>query len=343
MLALGIETSCDETAAALVRDGLEVVAGVVHSQDELHCRFGGVVPELAGRAHVEKIDAVLRAALDKAGLGRADLDCVAVTNRPGLVGSLVVGLTAAKMLALAWNLPLVGVNHIHAHLYAARMAEPDFEYPAAGLVVSGGHTALYAARDAMTYEYLGGTIDDAAGETFDKVAALLRLGYPGGPRIDKLAKAGNRDAVTFPRSFLQDASDLQFSFSGLKTSVLYAAMGEYGPRNDAALDAIPDERKADLAASFQEALVDVLVVKLLRAARKIGAKTAVIGGGVACNSRLRERLREDGAAAGLRVVIPPPAHCTDNAVMIAGLGGALFAAGHRDDLATLDAMPKMNG
>ncbi|MFC1587538.1 tRNA (adenosine(37)-N6)-threonylcarbamoyltransferase complex transferase subunit TsaD [Planctomycetota bacterium] len=341
MLALGIETSCDETAAAVVRDGLDIISDVVYTQSDLHCRFGGVVPEIASRMHVEKISLAIEQALDQAGIDGRQVDCIAVTNRPGLLGSLLVGLTAAKMLTLAWGKPIVSVNHVEAHMYAGRMTQPDLEYPAVGLVVSGGHTALYHNTAATEYHYLGGTIDDAAGEAFDKIANLFELGYPGGPLIDRLAAQGDPEAYAFPKSFARE-NNYKFSFSGLKTAVLYEAMGSPGPRNDELIRSnINGERKADMAASFQKAVIDVLVAKLFYTADRLRVKAVIAGGGVACNSLLRREVEARGRREGYQVIIPPPELCTDNAAMVAGLGACRFAAGQCDDLAQLDAFPRM--
>ncbi len=311
-ILLAIESSCDETAAAVVdRDG-QVLSSVIASQDELHARFGGVVPEIASRAHLERILPVIDEALRRANVKLADLTAIAVMTEPGLVGSLLVGVTAAKTLAMVLDLPLVAVNHIHAHLYACRMQAQRDIFPAIGLVVSGGHTNLYDCRSAIEYELLGSTIDDAAGEAFDKAAALLGLPYPGGPWISKVAQNGNPKAFDFPRSFLRDER-LAFSFSGLKTAVRYAALGQPG-----ALVSPPpltEERIADLAASFQEAVVDVLIAKCRQALKRYRRKTLCIGGGVAANQRLRERLDELAKKDRVEIVIAPLSLCTDNAAM----------------------------
>lgn len=310
---LAIETSCDETAAAVVDEQLQILSNVVSSQTDLHRRFGGVVPEVASRAHVEQILPVIDLALSQANTRLDELAAVAVVTRPGLVGSLLVGLTAAKTLALTHGLPLVPVNHIEAHIYACRMHAGRDLFPAVGLVVSGGHSNLYDCRSATDFELLGTTIDDAAGEAFDKVAAILGLEYPGGPSIEAAARTGNRRSHRFPRTFLKEER-LEFSFSGLKTSVLYEVAGkppgEYDPKS------LPPQRVADLAAAFQEAVVDVLVAKCRQALQHCGRRTLCVGGGVAANSRLRERLAEL-AADGVEVVIPSLGLCTDNAAMSA--------------------------
>jgi len=301
---LGIETSCDETAAAVVEDGRRVLSSVVASQVDLHARFGGVVPEIASRAHVELITAVIAEALIEAGvLDVTELDAVAACHGPGLAGALLVGVSAAKALALSTGLPYVQVNHLEAHLYAAWLEEPDLEPPLAVLIVSGGHTLLVVMEGHGHYRVLGQTVDDAAGEAFDKVARFLGLGYPGGPAIDGLAAKGDPTAIPFPRAMVDDGYD--FSFSGLKTAVI-----NYVRKH-------PDADVADVVASFQEAVVDVLVTKLVGAAAEAGTPTLVIGGGVAANSRLRARLLAAAEATGRRAFLPPPALCTDNGAMIA--------------------------
>jgi N6-L-threonylcarbamoyladenine synthase len=301
---LGIETSCDETAAAVVEDGRHVQSSVVSSQVDLHARFGGVVPEIASRAHVELITAVVAEALVEAGvLEVGDLDAVAACHGPGLAGALLVGVSAAKALALTADVPYVEVNHLEAHLYAAWLEEPDLEPPLAVLIVSGGHTMLVVMEGHGRYRVLGQTVDDAAGEAFDKVARFLGLGYPGGPAIDRLAAEGDPAAIPFPRPMLDDGPD--FSFSGLKTAVVNHVRRH------------PDAAVADVAASFQEAAVDVLVAKLVAGALEAGADTLVLGGGVAANSRLRTRVVEAAEATGSRVFLPPLALCTDNGAMIA--------------------------
>jgi len=310
---LTIETTCDETAAAVVTDKLEVLSSVVATQEPLHERFGGVVPEIASRAHLERILPVIDEALRRAGLRVADLDAVAVANMPGLAGSLLVGLVAAKALCVAGNLPLVAVNHLHAHVYACRLAAGRDVFPCVGLIVSGGHTSLYHCHSPVEFELLGGTIDDAAGEAFDKVANLLGLPFPGGPAIERAARDGNRAAFPFPRPFLRDAGRLEFSFSGLKTAVRYQIMGPGAP--DAAAPALPRETIADVAASFQEAVVDCLVGKSLSALDRTGLTVLCVGGGVAANGRFRERLQAAAAERGIELHIPPLAWCTDNAVM----------------------------
>ena len=331
---LGIETSCDETAAAIVADGTIVRSSVVASQVELHQKYGGVVPEIASRAHIENILPVLMEAFEKAGISRDDIDAIAIANQPGLAIALMVGLIAAKTLAFTWGKPLIAVNHIHAHLQSAMLAQGKLELPAIALVVSGGHTALYDCRSPLDLTLLGSTQDDAAGEAFDKAAAILGLPYPGGPSIEKIAKNGNPKAVALPRSMLGPDS-LDFSFSGLKTAVLYYCRGQDMKGENRVASMSPQEI-ADIAASFQAAVVDVLVKKTQRGADKIGAKTISLGGGVACNSALRARLQEMAEKTGRTMLIAPKQYCTDNAVMVASLGYHKFKAGIFADL-TLEA------
>ena len=300
---LGIETSCDETAAAVVANGAAVLSSVVSSQVDLHARFGGVVPEIASRAHVELLTPVVAEALVEAGLDGKGIDAVASTIGPGLIGSLLVGISAAKALALVWDVPFVGVNHLEAHLYAAFLEEPDLKPPLIVLLVSGGHTQLVAMEDHGRYRLLGSTVDDAAGEAFDKVARYLGLGYPGGPAIDRLAMVGDPGAISFPRPMLDDGAD--FSFSGLKTAVI-----NYVRAN-------PEVKVEDVAASFQQAVVDVLVTKARRAAADVGANGLVLAGGVAANSQLREVVLDTCMADDLRCFLPSHSMCTDNAAMVA--------------------------
>jgi N6-L-threonylcarbamoyladenine synthase len=302
---LGIETSCDETAAAVVDDGRNIRSSVVASQSDLHARYGGVVPEIASRAHVELINDVIAQALVEAGTTLQEVDAVAAVHGPGLAGALLVGVSAAKAIALATGLPYVGVNHHEAHVYAGLLEDPTLEPPFVTLVVSGGHTLLIAMDAHGSYRVLGQTVDDAAGEAFDKVARFLGLGYPGGPAIDRLALEGDRDAIPFPRPMLDDGND--FSFSGLKTAVV-----QYVRKH-------PDLEVADVAASFQASVVDVLVTKLLRVAEETGVETIAIGGGVAANSELRTRLLDEAETTGLRVILPSISLCTDNAAMVASV------------------------
>jgi len=313
MQILTIETTCDETAAAVVNDRLEVLGAVVASQDKLHERFHGVVPEIAARAHVERILPVIDETLRRAGCTLQDLDAIAVANMPGLAGSLLVGLVAAKTLCLALNKPLVAVNHLYAHIYACKIASGREVFPCVGLIVSGGHSSIYHCVNAFEFRQLGGTIDDAAGEAFDKVASMLGLPYPGGPAISRAAEAGDPQAYRFPRAFLRDDDRLDFSFSGLKTAVRYQIAGPGRP-DFHALELAP-QTIADLAASFQEAVCDCLVGKAMLAARKTGLQTVCVGGGVAANRRLRTRLQDEAQRAGLELLIAPLALCTDNAVM----------------------------
>jgi N6-L-threonylcarbamoyladenine synthase len=303
---LGIETSCDETAAAVVEAGKDVRSSVVSSQIDLHARFGGVVPEIASRAHVDLLTPVVAEALLLAGIEGPEVAAVAATVGPGLIGSLLVGVSHAKALSLVWGVPFVGVNHLEGHLYAAFLEEPDLELPAVVLLVSGGHTMLVLMEAPGHYRLLGQTIDDAAGEAFDKVARYLGLGYPGGPAIDGLAPEGDPAAIAFPRGLKDEGYD--FSFSGVKTSVI-----TYVRKH-------PDVEIADVAASFQEAVVDVLVTKARAAARATGAKALCLAGGVAANSSLRERTLDVCIADGLRAYLPSRAMCTDNAAMIAAAG-----------------------
>jgi N6-L-threonylcarbamoyladenine synthase len=305
-----LETTCDETAAAVVTDELEVLSSVVASQDELHRRFGGVVPEIASRAHVERILPVIDEALLRASVNLDSIDAVAVANTPGLAGSLLVGLAAAKAICVARDLPLIAVNHLQAHIYACRLAAGRDVFPCLGLIVSGGHTSLYRCATALDFELLGGTIDDAAGEAFDKVASLLGLPFPGGPAIDRAARAGNPKAFRLPRPLL-DSDRLDFSFSGLKTAVRYQ-IAQPGTTSERPLDA---QFVSDLAASFQEAVVDCLIGKALLAVERTGCKILCVGGGVAANARLRERLSEETGRRGIGLHIPPLKLCTDNAVM----------------------------
>jgi N6-L-threonylcarbamoyladenine synthase len=306
---LGIETSCDETAAAVVAGARTVMSSVVSSQIDLHARYGGVVPEIASRAHLELMMPVVAEALLEARVDPGDLGAVGATYGPGLIGSLLIGVSAAKALALAWDLPFVAVNHLEAHLYATLLEEPDLEFPLVVLLVSGGHTMLVRMDGPGVYEVLGATLDDAAGEAFDKVARFLGLGYPGGPAIDALAMTGNPEAIRFPRAMLEDGYD--FSFSGLKTAVINWVRKH------------PEADTADVAASFQQAVVDVLVAKSARAAADVGAKGLCLGGGVAANSQLRETFLDACVAAGIRGFLPSRAMCTDNAAMVAA------AAHHR--------------
>jgi N6-L-threonylcarbamoyladenine synthase len=319
---LGIETSCDETAVAVVEDG-RIRSNLIASQVDLHARFGGVVPELASRAHVEALNPLMDEALDRAGCRFADLDGVAVTVGPGLVGALLVGMAAAKAVALATGAPLIGVNHLEGHVYANFLEHDEPLLPAVCLIVSGGHTMLVHMPEDHRYRVLGETVDDAAGEAFDKIARFLGLGFPGGPALDALARRGDPSAVPFPRA-MADSGDYDFSLSGLKTAVLRHAKRERAAGREIDL--------AGVAASFQEAIVDVQVQKTMRAAEEAGVATVLLGGGVVANSRLRERMSAAGAERGLRVRYPSPALCTDNAAMIARAGASRLARGERSSL-----------
>jgi N6-L-threonylcarbamoyladenine synthase len=327
LLLLGIETSCDETAAAVVRGGVEVMSNVVHSQIGLHAGYRGVVPEIASRSHTTRILPVIQRALEVAGVGLDELDAIAVTHRPGMIGCLLVGTAAAKGLAWLHGLPLVGVDHIQAHVHAAFMTAPDLPTPCVCLVASGGHTALYLVTAPGETTRLGTTRDDAAGEAFDKGAALLGLPYPGGPSIAAAAETGDPAAIDLPRPLLH--RDLDFSFSGVKTALLYHLRGSGLERP---MPELLPQQLADLAASYQAAIVDCLITKLRRAVETHGAASLSIGGGVARNTSLRQRLAADPRLSGLVQVLPPLDLCSDNAAMVAGLGTHLFAGGRRDDL-----------
>ncbi len=371
---LAIESSCDETAAAVVRNGREVLSNVISSQIDLHTLYGGVVPEIASRKHIEKINPVITEALKKANMTLAEMDAVAVTYGPGLVGSLLVGVAEAKAIAYAAKKPLIGVHHIEGHVSANYISHPDLEPPFLCLVVSGGHTHIVEVEDYGTYRIIGRTHDDAAGEAFDKIARAIGLGYPGGPKVDALARQGNPEAIAFPRAHIEDRP-YDFSFSGLKSAVLNYLNIEKMKSRDAALrgtgadaadaadtqmggaahsgvptggdsegtEACPDTfsdglTKADLAASFQEAVVDVLATRTVAAAKAFGFKTVAIAGGVASNSALRRRMTDVGEANGMRVVYPEPILCTDNAAMIGSAAYYEFLRGNVADL-TLNAVP----
>jgi N6-L-threonylcarbamoyladenine synthase len=319
MIVLGIESSCDDTAAALVRDGCRVLSSVVASQAEVHHPFGGVVPELASRRHMEVIVPVVQESLAQAGLDLSAVEGLAVTRGPGLVGSLLIGFAFAKAVAYALGVPWVGVNHLEAHIHALFLEERPPQFPFVALIASGGHTGLYHVSSYMSMELLGQTRDDAAGEAFDKVAKMLALGYPGGGVIDRLAREGDPDRIRFPRPYI-DKQNFDFSFSGIKTAVgRYIAQHREGDR----------ARAADIAASFQEAVVDVLVFKLLRAAREKKCGRVALAGGVAANSRLRERVQQAAAEAGYAAHVPSLRWCGDNAAMVAAAGYHLLAAGQR--------------
>lgn len=372
---LAIESSCDETAAAVVKNGREVLSNVISSQIALHTLYGGVVPEIASRKHIEKINPVITEALAAAKMSLADMDAIAVTYGPGLVGSLLVGVAEAKAIAFAANKPLIGVHHIEGHVSANYISHPDLEPPFLCLVVSGGHTHIVMVEDYGTYRIIGRTHDDAAGEAYDKIARAIGLGYPGGPKVDALAKQGDPNAIAFPRAHIEDCP-YDFSFSGLKSAVLnYLNIEKMKSRDVASrgaqeaseageasakpgelarhgvptggdaegTEACPDAfsdgvTKADLAASFQEAVVDVLVTRTIAAAKAEGVTTVAIAGGVASNSALRNRMREVGEANGMRVVYPEPILCTDNAAMIGAAAYYEFLRGNVADL-TLNAVP----
>jgi N6-L-threonylcarbamoyladenine synthase len=318
MLVLGVETSCDDTAAAVLRDGRVLLANVVSSQDHIHSPYGGVVPELASRQHVRNIVPIVDAALQQAGVALKDLDGIAVTYGPGLVGSLLVGLSMVKGLSFRWGIPYVGVNHLEAHLLAIHL-EQEVPFPYIALIASGGHTLLYNVKEFGSYVHLGGTRDDAAGEAYDKVAKMMGLGYPGGRAIDHLAKEGNRKAIAFPRARIKQGS-YEFSFSGIKTAVWHYLKVEPW-----------ENQSADIAASFQEAVVDMLLKPTFEAATTQGVSRIVLAGGVAANSRLREKMKEKADREGLQVFFPSPRFCTDNGAMIALVGHHSLQRGRRSD------------
>lgn len=329
MPILTIESTCDETAAAIIDDDGTVLGDCVATQEALHERFRGVVPEVAARAHLERILPVIDTARKQAGVTSHDLNAIAVADRPGLAGSLLVGLVAAKTLAVAWGKPLVAVNHLHAHLYACQLACEEHVYPCTGLVVSGGHTSLYHCEGPLDLEYLGGTIDDAVGEAFDKVAAMLQLGFPGGPAVSKLATRGDRTAFSFPRSMIHDGN-FDFSFSGLKTAVRYAIVGP--GQQDFSKVQLSERQKADLCASFEAAAVEVLVSKATRAVKHKGCHRLIVGGGVAANQSLRDALQQSAKENEFELTVAPMDLCTDNAVM----GAIALEKIRRGDYASLD-------
>ncbi len=338
MKILGIDTSCDETAAAVVANGREVISNVVASQIEVHQEYGGIVPELASRKHIEAINYIVQRSLAEAGIAFKDLEAIAVTNRPGLIGALLVGVAAAKSLAYCHNLPLLGINHIEGHIYANFMVHDSLPFPHICLTVSGGHTLLVEVHEGWQYKVLGSTQDDAAGEVYDKVAKYLGLGFPGGKIIDDLAQKGNPTAIKFPRP-MRDSGDYQFSFSGIKTSVRYflekaeragvLVESEREDTNGTNPDMITIE---DVAASFQAAVVDILVYKSLHAAKSTGARAITLTGGVAANSQLRTSLKAAAAEIGAEVYYPPMSLCTDNGAMIAGIAYQKYQQGLRDGL-----------
>jgi N6-L-threonylcarbamoyladenine synthase len=320
MLVLGIESSCDETAASVVKDG-KMLSNVIASQIKAHSKYGGVVPEIASRKHIEAINPTIEQSLFDAGVGLKEIEGIAVTRGPGLIGSLLIGLATAKALAYALNIPFVGVNHLEGHITAAFLGEKVPIFPFAALVVSGGHTNIYLVRNYHEFQFIGQTRDDAAGEAFDKAAKLLNLGYPGGVVIDKMAKSGNPQAVAFPRA-MKDSAD--FSFSGLKTSLL-TMLKKRG--RDFSTEELPD-----IVASYQEAIVDVLVAKTMKATLDNNIKQVVVCGGVAANGRLREKFAAAAAENKIDLFIPPIILCTDNAAMIAAIGEIMLKNGHRDSL-----------
>lgn len=338
IIILGIETSCDETAAAVVADGTDILSSIIASQAHLHSRYGGVVPEVASRAHIENILPVVSQAIEESKVTTEELSAVAVANQPGLSIALMVGVTAAKTLAWALGKPLLAVNHVQAHLHSALMNQDLVEFPAVALIVSGGHTILYNVRAPLDLEILGTTIDDAAGEAFDKVASILNLGYPGGPAIEKIARDGNPRAIQFPRSLMEKDS-LDFSFSGLKTAVLYHCHGQdMKGANRAHL--MSRQELADVAASFQAAVIDVLVEKTRRAVQRVGACTVLLGGGVAANSVLRTALEDFCRERALAFAVASKPLCTDNAAMVASLAYLKYKAGLFADL-TLEPKPTL--
>jgi len=326
-LILAVETSCDETAVAILRGRLELLASEISSQIDLHKKYGGVVPEVASRNHLPRIRPLIERAAERAGCSLADIDCVAATRGPGLLTSLLVGYSVAKGLAIGLGKPFIGINHLEGHLLSPFLGEPDGPLPSVGLIVSGGHTLLVHLTDVGTYRLLGRTLDDAAGEAFDKVAKLLGLPYPGGPEIDRLAKQGNPKRFDLPRSMLT-SRDFNFSFSGLKTAVRYL------------LPKLEGDFRADLCASFQEAVVDVLVRKAVSATKACGTHLLAVSGGVSCNSRLRSKMTEAAAAAGLDLKLAAPALSTDNAAMIAYAALERYLRGYRSDVSE-DADPNL--
>ena len=320
---LGIETSCDDTCAAIVRNGSEILSNVVSSQNEIHSKYGGVVPEVASRRHIEMIDIVIREALKKADRSLEEIDVISVTNRPGLIGSLLVGVGAAKAISYARDIPLIAVNHLEAHLYSNLLENPGIKGDFLGLIVSGGHSSLYLVDGEWNISEVGHTVDDAAGEAFDKIARYLGLGYPGGPVIDRLSGKGDEQAIDLPRPMI-DSGDSNFSFSGLKTALIY--------RTKKNSELLKESYTPDLVASFQKAIVDVLVRKTISAAKKTGVDRVLVSGGVAANSRLREELVKKGEENNIRIYIPSLYLCMDNAAMVGCLGYFKYLRGLIDDL-----------
>jgi N6-L-threonylcarbamoyladenine synthase len=353
LLVLGIETSCDETAASVVKDGKRILSNVIASQVAIHRKFWGVVPEIASRKHLELINPVISKALSEAKIGFSDLDGIAVTYGPGLVGALLVGLSTAKAIAYSNNLPFIGINHLEGHIYANYLEHPSLKPPFLALIVSGGHSDLVYVKDHGGYEVLGRTRDDAPGEAFDKIAKFLKLGYPGGPIIDKLARKGNPKAIPFPRSYFKAKETLDFSFSGIKTAVVNYVT-KYKVQSPKSKVQSPKSKPLstyqlvnlstdvhNIAASFQEAVVDMLIKNTLRAARIKGIEAIVLAGGVASNSRLRKRLREEATVRGIKLYYPREELCTDNAVMIACCGYYKLKEGIRSDL-SLNAVANLS-